>query len=261
MWEAFKDFIFWCIQGCYNFIGDWGMAIVVVTIIFRLLIAPLMQGQIKSSFMMQRMQPRMQEIQAKYADNPQRQQEEMQKLYADAKFNPIMGCLPILLQMPIFMALFQVLRDEMAARTGAAGGVYQFYGLVSDLSQSPSSTFGLGFGAFLPYLILLIIFAGATFLPTMMMQRNQPPSPQKKQSMYMMIFMSVFMLWIGWGSPAGVLLFWGVSSLLGVAQTQFVTSRLKAKAAAEEAIAIEEKPVEVDVTRKVKKKRPTKSSK
>ena len=111
MWDAFKDLIFQIIQFFYNFCGDWGLAIIIVTVIFRVLISPLMHKQTKSSFQMQKVQPLMKEIQTKYADDPQRQQEEMQKLYAEVKFNPLAGCLPMLLQMPIFMALFQVLSE------------------------------------------------------------------------------------------------------------------------------------------------------
>ena len=79
MWDAFKDLIFQIIQFFYDFCGDWGMAIIIVTVIFRVLISPLMHKQTKSSFQMQRVQPLMKEIQTKYADDPQRQQEEMQK--------------------------------------------------------------------------------------------------------------------------------------------------------------------------------------
>ncbi len=97
MWDAFKDLIFQIIQFFYNFCGDWGLAIIIVTVIFRVLISPLMHKQTKSSFQMQKVQPLMKEIQTKYADDPQRQQEEMQKLYAEVKFNPLAGCLPMLL--------------------------------------------------------------------------------------------------------------------------------------------------------------------
>ncbi len=267
MWDAFKDFIFWCIQSCYNFFGDWGMAILIVTIIFRILIMPLMSKQIKSSYQMQKVQPLMTEIQTKYADNPQRQQEEMQKLYAEAKFNPLAGCLPMLLQMPIFMALFQVLQ-EMGTRT--SGSNYEFYNLVPDLTLTPSNTFpdmsgasGVAFGdqflVFLPYVILLLVFALATFLPMIMQQMGTPDSPQKKQTMIMSGVMTLFMLWIGWGSPAGVLLFWGASSVMGVLQQQITMSHMKKEDAEKEAEIIDTKPVKVDVTRKTKKKRPTKN--
>lgn len=256
MWAAFKDLIFLGIQSVYHFVGDWGMAILLVTLAFRLLLYPIMQKQIKSSYEMQKMQPKMQELQEKYADDKVRLQEEMQKMYADAHFNPVAGCLPIFLQMPIFMALFQVLR-EMGQRVGSSSS-YEFYNLVQDLTLSPTSSLQHGFGVFLPYLILLIVFAGATFLPMMLQQMGQPDTQQKRQTMLMSAVMSVMMLWIGWKAPAGVLLFWGVSSVFGLVQQQ-VTIRLMKREdvkAAEDLVDI--KPVQVDVTRKVKKKRPTK---
>jgi YidC/Oxa1 family membrane protein insertase len=255
MWDLFKNWIFDVIQFFYGFCSDWGMAIIIVTVIFRIIISPLMHKQTKSSYQMQKVQPLMQEIQTKYADDPTRMQEEMQKLYAEAKFNPLAGCLPMLLQMPIFVALFQVLR-EMPTYLGTDEG-YQFYNLVPNLVTTPSDAFGQGFGAFIPYLILMIIFAGATFLPMILMQKNQKDDQQRKQTLMMSGFMSLFMLWISWGSPAGVLLFWGASSLIGIAQQQISMRIMKSKDA-EQADVIDVKPVEVDVTRKVKKPRPKK---
>lgn len=134
MWDAFKDWIFDCIQYFANICGDWGMAIIIITIIFRLLVAPIMHKQTKSSYQMQKVQPLMQEIQEKYADDQVRMQEEMQKLYAETKFNPLAGCLPMLLQMPIFIAMFQTLRE-----IGQREGTYTFYNLVPDLTDTPSA--------------------------------------------------------------------------------------------------------------------------
>ena len=161
----------------------------------------------------------------------------------------------MLLQMPIFIALFQVLR-EMPNYMGSDEG-YQFYNLVPNLVTTPSQAFSEGFGTFVPYIILMIVFAGATFLPMILMQANNKDSAQRKQTMIMSGVMSLFMLWISWGSPAGVLLFWGASSLIGVAQQQ-ISLRIMKKKDAQEAEVIEVKPVEVDVTRKVKKPRPKK---
>ncbi len=255
MWDVFKNWIFDVIQFFFNFCQDWGLAIIIVTVIFRLIISPLMHKQTKSSYQMQKVQPLMQEIQKKYADDPTRMQEEMQKLYAEAKFNPLAGCLPMLLQMPIFIALFQVLR-EMPNYLGDDAN-YQFYNLVPSLVLTPSDSFAQGFGTFVPYLILMIVFAGATFLPMVLMQMGQKDNPQRNQTLMMSGIMSLFMLWISWGSPAGVLLFWGVSSLIGVAQQQ-ISMRIMKKRDAEKEDAIEVKPIEVEVTRKAKKPRPKK---
>ena len=252
MWDIFKDWIFDIIQFFYGICGDWGLAIIVVTIIFRVLISPLMHKQTKSTHAMQKVQPLIQELQTKYSDDPQRLNEEMQKLYAEVKFNPIAGCIPMLLQMPIFIALFQVL-SEMGSRT--QGTTYEFYNLVPSLVTTPSQAFANG--TFVPYVILMIIFAGATFLPMVLQQMNSSNTAQRKQMIIMAGVMSLFMLWISWNSPAGVLLFWGASSLLGIAQQQISLRMMKRKDAEQEE-AIEVKPIEVDVTRKAKKPRPKK---
>lgn len=254
MWDWFKDAIFWVIDFFYNVCGDWGLSIIIVTVIFRLLITPLMHMQTKSSYNMQKVQPLMNEIQTKYANDPSRMQEEMQKLYAEVHFNPLAGCLPMLLQMPIFIALFQVL-SEMGERT--QGSSYGFYNIIPNLVMRPSEAFSDGFLVFIPYLILLVIFAGATFVPMILQMSGQKDNPQRKQTLIMSGVMSLFMLWIGWGSPAGVLLFWGTSSLLAIAQQQ--VSRGIMKRQDEEKVAAEPvKPIVVDVTRKAAKPKPKK---
>ena len=103
----------------------------------------------------------------------------------------------------------------------------------------------------------MVVFAGATFLPMILMQMGQKDNPQRNQTMIMAGVMSLFMLWISWSSPAGVLLFWGVSSIIGVCQQQ-ISMRLMKKRDAEKEETIEVKPIEVDVTRKAKKPRPKK---
>ncbi len=167
MWDIFKDWIFDVIQFFFNFCHDWGLAIIIVTIIFRIIVAPLMHKQAKSNYAMQKVQPKIQALKERFPDDPTRQSQEMQKIYAEMKFNPLAGCLPMLLQMPIFIALFQVLR-EMGDRIGNES--YSFYNLVPNLVQTPSGAFAEGFGAFFPYLILMVVFAGATFLPMVLQQ-------------------------------------------------------------------------------------------
>ena len=123
--------------------------------------------------------------------------EELQKVYAEIGFNPITGCLPLLIQMPIFVALFQVLQ-EMGGRT--EGMIYSFYSILPTLIDSPSAVFSQGFMQFIPYGILLLLFAFCTFLPSVLQQRGTN-NPQKNQMLIMMGIMSLFMLWLGWTSP------------------------------------------------------------
>ena len=205
---------------------------------------------------MQRMQPKLKEIQERFKDDPVRMQQEQQQLYADAKFNPLSGCIPMLIQMPIFIALFQVLRniqDWLPQYTS-----FTFYNIVPDLLMTPAEAFDLGMTEFIPYLVLVIIFVGATFLPMLLQQKNNPDSSQRNQMIMMSIIMGIMMLFVSWSSPAGVLLFWGVSGIIATIFQQTYMSYLKKKLDAEDEGPIELKPVHVEVERKERKKRPTK---
>ena len=238
----------------YEGVGSYGLSIILFTLLTQIILLPFNWKQKKGMMDVQRIQPKMLELQKKYANNREKYAQEVQKLYDEEGVSPLSGCLPMLLQMPIFMALFQVL-SEMGSRT--SGTTYEFYNLVPSLVMRPSEALAVGFGTFVPYLILMVIFAGATFLPMVLMQMGNKDNPQRKQTMIMAAVMSVFMLWISWSSPAGVLLFWGASSLMGIAQQQ-ISMRIMKKRDAEAAETIEVKPIEVDVTRKQKKPRPTK---
>lgn len=256
MWEGILGIIARIVEVFYFIAHDWGLAIILFTLVFRLLMTPLMLSQTKSSVMMQKMQPKIKEIQERFSDDPVRLQQETQKLYADAKFNPLMGCVPMLIQMPIFIALFQVLRSIQEWLPHYSE--FAFYNIVPDLTKTPAEAFELGIGSFIPYLVLVIIFVAATFLPMLLQQKNNSDQQQKNQMYMMSIIMGVMMLFVSWSSPAGVLLFWGVSGIIATIFQQTYTSYLRKKLAREEEEMIDVKPVHVEVERKVKKKRPTK---
>ena len=110
MWDWFINFLTAVLAGIEGFVGDWGLAVIILTVIVRLILTPLMAHSTRSTARMQVMQPKLQEIQERYADDPTRQAEELRKVYAEMKFNPLGGCLPIFLQMPIFFGLFSVVR-------------------------------------------------------------------------------------------------------------------------------------------------------
>jgi YidC/Oxa1 family membrane protein insertase len=255
----FKNAIFLAISWLYGLCGDWGLAIILITVIFRLLIMPLTVKQTNSAYRMQKVQPKLKELQEKYADDKVRLQEEQLKLYSEAKFNPLAGCLPMLLQMPIFMALFQVLR-ELTSLITAAGHPAEvlpasFFTLIPDLSIAASQVFSFsadGFIAAIPYVIMLLLFGSSMLVPML-------TNPNMESSMLMItIMMSVSMLWFGWTTPAGVLLYWDTSSIIGIAQT-LISRALNKRKDAEEEEQVELKPVKVEVERKERKSRPHKS--
>ena len=256
MWEEICKIVARIVELFYFPVHDWGMAIILLTIVFRLLIMPLMLSQTKSSYMMQKVQPKLKEIQAKFQNDPVRMQEETQKLYADAKFNPLAGCVPMLIQMPIFIALFQVLRNIQNFLPEYES--FTFYQIVPNLLATPAEVMEQGIPAFIPYVVLIVIFVGATFLPMLLQQRSNQDSQQRNQMYMMSIIMGVMMLFVSWSSPAGVLLFWGVSGIIAVITQQVYMRHLKRKDEAAEAEMIDVAPVQVEVERREKKKRPKK---
>ena len=256
MWEEILKIVAKIVELFYYPVHDWGMAIILLTVVFRLCIMPLMLSQTRASFQMQKVQPLLKDIQARFADDPLRIQEETQKLYAEAKFNPLASCVPMLIQMPIFIALFQVLRNIQNYLPGY--DEFRFYNIVPNLLATPSEVMGQGLVEFIPYGILIVIFVGATFLPMLLQQRDNKDSQQKNQMYMMSIIMGVMMLFVSWSSPAGVLLFWGVSGIIAVVTQQVYMRHLKKHDKALEMEQIEVQPVKVEVERRVKKKRPKK---
>ncbi len=254
MWDWIVEILFQVLRLIQGFAVDWGLSIIILVVIVRLLLTPLMIKSSRSTARMQVLQPKMQEIQARYADDPQRQAEEMQKFYSENKFNPFGSCLPLLIQMPILFALFTLLNN---LPNYFSGENFSFYQILPDLTTSASKMFSQDLGASVPYLVALVLFAVLTLVPQLYMSRNQ--TGEQASSMRMMaVVMSIMMLWIGWGLPAGVLLYYDVSSAWQVAQQLFVTQKVIEKAKAEEEERMQNAPIEVDVVRRERRQRPHK---
>ena len=255
MWDWIVEILFQALKVIQGFAGDWGLSIIILVVIIRLLLTPLMVKSSKSTARMQVLQPKLMAIQERYADDPQRQAEEMQKFYSENKFNPMGGCLPLLIQMPILIALFTLLRtlgDRFPNES------FSFFNILPDLLTSPAQAFGQGIAVAAPYVIALVLFSVLTLIPQLYMSRNQTGA--QAQSMRMMsLVMTVMMLFIGWGLPSGVLLYYDVSSAWQVAQQIFVTQKVIEKAKAEEEERMANAPIEVDVVRRERKQRPHKS--
>ncbi len=251
MWDWLVDIIFAVLQFIQSIAIDWGLSIIILVLIIRLILTPLQTRATKSTARMQVLQPKLQELQDKYADDPQRLNEEMMKFQAENKFNPLGGCLPLLIQMPVFFALFTVLRDRIPD-----GG--SFYNIIPNLAGTPGGSFASGdIVAALPYLIILALFGVLTLIPTLLTSRNQTGA-QASSMKTTAIFMAVFMVVIGWSLPAGVLLYYDTSSAWAVIQQVFITKRVMEQAKAEEEARLASAPVEVDVVRRERKARPHK---
>ncbi|WP_368284874.1 YidC/Oxa1 family membrane protein insertase [Enorma massiliensis] len=258
MWDWIVQILLQILRFIQGFASDWGLSIIILTVIVRLILTPLLLKSTKSTARMQVLQPKLMEIQQKYADDPQRQAEEMQKFYSENKFNPLGGCLPLLIQMPILLALFTLLRN-LPGYVGESGVVFSFYNIMPDLTTTPGAQWANGIATALPYLISLILFGILTVIPSLYQSHNQ--TGQQASSMRTMaLVMGIMMLWLGWNLPAGVLLYYDVSSLWQVAQQIFVTRRVMEKAKAEEEERLAHAPIEVDVVRREHKARPRKKN-
>lgn len=256
MWDWIVTILFQILKLIQGFAVDWGLSIIILVVIIRLILTPLMLKSSRATARMQVLQPKLMELQERYADDPQRQAEEMQKFYSENKFNPLGGCLPLLIQMPILLALFTLLRNLPTYFEGAS---FSFYGILPDLTTTPGAEWANGVAAAIPYLISLVLFAVLTLIPTLYQSRNQ--TGQQAQSMRMMsVVMAIMMLWLGWNLPAGVLLYYDVSTMWQVVQQVFITRRVMEKAKAEEEERLANAPIEVDVVRRERKARPHKKN-
>ena len=231
MLNAIGNFLGVILGFIVNIVGDYAWSIIIFTILVRLCLMPLMIKQIKSTKAMQDIQPKMQEIQEKYKNKPEKQQEELMKIYQEAKINPLAGCLPLLIQMPILIGLFRVLQDPVAhgVFTSAAEFAKADTGFL--WIQSVSSTKHIS--------LALLSGISAYFMQKMMTTGDEQTENMMKSMTYVMAIMSLF--W-GYTFQAGLAIYWITSNLFSIAQYQLITSPLKAKLAdSKEALVKDEK--------------------
>lgn len=251
MWDWIVNILAVVLGGIQSFAVDWGLSIIILVVIIRLILTPLQLKSTKSQARMQVLQPKLMEIQEKYADDPQKQSEMMQKFYSENKFNPLGGCLPVLIQMPVFFALFTVLRDRIPEAA-------HFYGIFTSLAMSPSGAVAeLGWLGAWAFILFDLAFGVLTLVPMLLNQTTSEGS-QASQMKVMGAVMALMMVWFGWSVPIGVVLYYVTSSAWGVVQQVFITRKVLEKAKADEAERMKNEPVKVDVVRKERKARPHK---
>ena len=252
MWDWFVSFLTEVLAAIAGAVGDWGVAVIILTFIVRLLIMPLMTKSTASTARMQVLQPKLMEIQERYADDPERQMQEMRKFQAENDFNPLGGCLPMFIQMPIFFALFTVARN---VPKNAA-----FLNIMPSISMSTAEAVSqLGFPAAIPYLVFDIGF-GVMTLAQMLVNLKTVPEEQRQQQLIMGVMMGGMMIWFGWSVPAAVLLYYVTSAIWQVIQQQIVTKRVTEKVKAETEAKLANQPKEVNVVRREHKPRPKKKA-
>ena len=250
MWDWFISFLMHVLESLAGWAGDWGIAVIILTFIMRLIVMPLMTRSTASSARMQALQPKMKEIQNRYADDPERMNEEMRKFYSEHKFNPLGGCLPVLVQMPVFVALFTVAKNVPADA--------HFLSIMPSLSQSAAGALASGgVAGALVYILFDVAFGVLTLVP-MIMNLQNTSDEQRQQTLIMGVVMAVMMLWFGWSVPGAVLLYYDTSAIWQVAQQKIVTQRVMQTVKEETEAKLASQPVQVDVVRKERKPRPHK---
>ncbi|MCL2524447.1 MAG: membrane protein insertase YidC [Betaproteobacteria bacterium] len=197
--------IFWALQFIHGLVGNWGWAIVVLTIIIKLIFFPLSAASYKSMAKMRVLTPRLMQLKERYADDKQRLNQEMMKLYQSEKINPLGGCLPILVQIPVFIALYWVLLGAVEMR----GAPWMLW--IHDLAAAD------------PLFILPIIMMASMFIQIKL--NPTPPDPiQAKVMMIMPLVFGVMFFWF----PAGLVLYWVVNNILSIAQQWQITRMIDA---------------------------------
>ena len=213
--------LFWLIDWCYKFSGNFGIAILLVTVFVKLAFFPLANKSYISMSKMKLLQPQMTKIRERYGDDKVKQQQAIMKLYKEEKVNPMSGCLPILLQIPVFFALYKVLFVTIEMRHAP------FFGWIQDLSaKDPTTVFNL-FGL-LPFstpdfltIGIWPLIMGFTMWIQMQLNPSQPDPIQQK----IFAWMPVFFTFILAPFPAGLVIYWAWNNTLSIIQQWVIMSR------------------------------------
>jgi YidC/Oxa1 family membrane protein insertase len=202
LWWIAKP-LFQFLNFIYGFIGSWGWSIIALTVIIKAIFFPLSATSYRSMAKMRKFGPEMQRMKETYGDDRQRMSQEMMKLYKKEKINPLGGCLPILVQMPVFISLYWVLMESVELRHTP------FLGWIADLSVRD------------PYFVLPLIMGITMFIQQKL--NPVPPDPTQARIMQMMPIVFTFMfLWF----PAGLVLYWVVNNTLSITQQYLITKKI-----------------------------------
>lgn len=198
--------LFWLLELIHRWVGNWGWAIIILTILIKLAFYPLSATSYKSMARMKKVQPKLKSVKERYGDDKQRMQQAMMELYKTEKINPLGGCLPILIQIPVFIALYWVLLGSVEMRQAP------FVLWIRDLSLAD------------PYYVLPLVMG-----LTMFLQQRMNPTPmdpiQKKMFTILPVMFTVFFLFF----PAGLVLYWIVNNTLSIAQQWHISRAIQTK--------------------------------
>ena len=211
MFQSLVDGMTYLINLCYiftNIIGlpNYGLAIIFLTVLIKLVLYPLTLKQMRSMAVMQQLAPKVKEIQAKYKEkDPQKMQKKIMELYQEKNVNPLAGCLPMLIQLPILIALYRALLHFDYSNPAHANFFW-----ISSLSQMGD------------YLYILPVLAGvSTYFQTQMTMTTNDPTQK-----IMLFTMPIFIAWICTTVPAGLALYWVILNILGIIQQYFINKQM-----------------------------------
>lgn len=199
--------LFWLLEKVHSFVGNWGWAIVIVTFLIKLVFYRLTAASGRSMAKMRNLAPRIKAIQERYKEDREQLGRQMMELYKREKINPLAGCLPILIQIPFFLAFYWVLLESVEMRQAP------FLGWITDLSSRD------------PYFILPILMGAAMFAQFKLQPMPSADPMQAKIFAFMPVIMAVTMAWF----PAGLVLYWLTNTLLSIAQQWRINKLVEAE--------------------------------
>ncbi|MCG8427925.1 MAG: membrane protein insertase YidC [Chromatiales bacterium] len=196
--------IFWLMNKIHSVVGNWGWSIIILTLLIKLAFYKLSETSYKSMANMRKMTPRIQALKDRYGDDKQRLNQAMMEMYKTEKVNPLSGCLPILVQIPVFIALYWVLLESVEMRQAP------FMLWIQDLSVKD------------PYFVLPVIMGVSMFIQ----QKLNPAPPDPMQAKIMMSLPFVFTVFFAF-FPAGLVLYWVVNNILSITQQWYITRQIE----------------------------------
>lgn len=197
--------LFWLLNLIHSIVGNWGLAIMGITFVVKFLLYPLTKAQYTSMAKMRMLQPKITAMRERFGDDRQRMSQEMMKFYKEEKVNPMGGCLPLLIQMPIFIALYWTFMEAVELRHAP------FFVWIHDLSAQD------------PYYILPLLMGGSMFLLQKMSPTPVADPTQQKIMTFMPVIFTVFFLWF----PAGLVLYWLTSNCITLFQQWWIYRNLE----------------------------------
>lgn len=205
MLSFFSEIIFWVMNHIHSLVGNWGLAIILVTVLIKAIFYPLSAKSYRSMAKMRMLQPRIKRLQETYKDDRQALGKKMMEMYKEEKVNPLSGCLPMVIQIPIFISLYWVLLESVELRHAP------FIFWIHDLSMKD------------PYFVLPVLMGLSMFL-----QQKISPAPADPMQAKVMMFLPIIFTFLFSSFPAGLVLYWLTNNVISISQQWIITKRYQA---------------------------------